>query len=407
MRVQKLLPLTLITLLCLISFVFAEEEPAKPEKKVPVKLTAKQAITKFAPYIAVVKQGPMGMQQHIAIRIEGEHIAPQFLSKMSGAEQIALLVEDNLLMYPSDSFSFTNGRVIFREEINPGDPDAPKPVTVAVPDKKKCSGVELGAYKARNVKFANIELPEGNKMKMLPSDTNPTAELGEDVFVIGRRGEEWKYAPFFLPAVINGELKEKERKLYSLNLTQEQLGGEALGGLLVKLDGTILGIINRIEGKTFDLCVSSLSDFADAVNTAIDEPEKLEKDDARVAGIAGRFEVDIPPHPEDVPPEQEPELRVFFGVSVSAMSEEKAKELGFDNPTGVIIEKVAGASPAEIAGIQVGDVILEAEGQVIDSPKQLKEILAKQKPGDEIEVLIRRDDEEFAAKVKLMGKKQK
>ena len=65
-----------------------------------------------------------------------------------------------------------------------------------------------------------------------------------------------------------------------------------------------------------------------------------------------------------------------------------------------IVEVVAG-SPAERAGLQVGDVITRFDGATIDGPADLVQAVRGHDPGDEVEVAYRRGDQTATVTVEL------
>ncbi len=140
----------------------------------------------------------------------------------------------------------------------------------------------------------------------------------------------------------------------------------------------------------------SLDTLADAVDTAVDDPDAL---DPVEEGVVPDM---VPPPP--VPRADQPgpaKPSAFLGVSVSPVSEEDARRLGLAEPTGVMVERVGKGSPAEKAGLKKGDVILEADGVVIDEPRRLKDVIASHMPGDVIEILLLRDGKETTVEVTL------
>jgi hypothetical protein len=78
--------------------------------------------------------------------------------------------------------------------------------------------------------------------------------------------------------------------------------------------------------------------------------------------------------------------------------------LDFENAgEGVGIEDVAPNSPASKAGVQPGDVIVKIGDDDVSSLQDLPGILRQRKPGDEVDVIVKRADKEVTLKVKLTG----
>lgn len=68
---------------------------------------------------------------------------------------------------------------------------------------------------------------------------------------------------------------------------------------------------------------------------------------------------------------------------------------------GALVVEVLPGTPADLAGIQVGDVILAVGGAPIDANHPLQAVLRQFRPGDRAEVRWLRQDQKLAAEVKL------
>jgi|YNPBryantNP2012_1023418.scaffolds.fasta_scaffold59948_2 membrane-associated protease RseP (regulator of RpoE activity) len=68
---------------------------------------------------------------------------------------------------------------------------------------------------------------------------------------------------------------------------------------------------------------------------------------------------------------------------------------------GALVQYVEPRSPADEAGIQVGDLITAVEGQAVDAANPLDEVLLRFKPGDRVEITVQRGGEERTLRVKL------
>lgn len=87
-----------------------------------------------------------------------------------------------------------------------------------------------------------------------------------------------------------------------------------------------------------------------------------------------------------------------LGVSVQSLGEQLAQYFGVDD--GVLVVSVVEDSPAEAAGIQAGDVIIEVAGREVEDPGDLIEVLAEQEAGPTT-VLLVRDRQERTFTVEL------
>ena len=86
-----------------------------------------------------------------------------------------------------------------------------------------------------------------------------------------------------------------------------------------------------------------------------------------------------------------PNDRPMMGVTVMPVSERSNTAVSRGLlPNGAYVTEVSAASPAEKAGIQRGDIIVEVDGTIITGSNELVNHLATYKAGDTVEVIIYR-----------------
>ncbi|MBC7223091.1 MAG: PDZ domain-containing protein [Anaerolineae bacterium] len=68
---------------------------------------------------------------------------------------------------------------------------------------------------------------------------------------------------------------------------------------------------------------------------------------------------------------------------------------------GALVRYVEPGSPADEAGLQVGDIILALEDQTVDAENPLDEVLHRFRPGDRVEMTIFREGQRQTIRVKL------
>ncbi len=83
--------------------------------------------------------------------------------------------------------------------------------------------------------------------------------------------------------------------------------------------------------------------------------------------------------------------RGWIGVGIQALNKDLADSLGRDDDAGALITAVEDDTPAAKAGLQVGDIILEFDGKVIEEMRDLPRIVAQSKVGDTYRLKISRD----------------
>ncbi|MGD9548556.1 MAG: PDZ domain-containing protein [Candidatus Krumholzibacteriia bacterium] len=84
----------------------------------------------------------------------------------------------------------------------------------------------------------------------------------------------------------------------------------------------------------------------------------------------------------------------YLGVSLQDLTPSMAKALQLGDRQGVLVNDVMEDSPAEKAGLQDGDVILEFAGRAIEDNGDLTKAVRKTEPGEKVEVVVLRDGEE-------------
>jgi C-terminal processing protease CtpA/Prc len=91
----------------------------------------------------------------------------------------------------------------------------------------------------------------------------------------------------------------------------------------------------------------------------------------------------------------------YLGVKMQELDSDLRKGLDITIESGVLISEVMEGSPAEAAGIEDGDVIIEFNGEKVDSPSALQELVAATESGDTIELKVFRDNKEKTYEVTI------
>ncbi len=101
----------------------------------------------------------------------------------------------------------------------------------------------------------------------------------------------------------------------------------------------------------------------------------------------------------DEPPRQGEIDRGWLGITLQALTKDMAEFWGLDLPGGIVVNNVVKGSPAEQAGLEVGDIIAAVNEQPITIDKEenipaFQRLVAQMGPGASVDMLvIRRHDE--------------
>jgi len=93
--------------------------------------------------------------------------------------------------------------------------------------------------------------------------------------------------------------------------------------------------------------------------------------------------------------------RAYIGVTIRAVDETDAQGLGLPKVQGVMVQDILKNSPAEKAGLQREDVILDLDGTPVNSPSELQTLVLQRRPGEKVKLRIWRDRKEITKVVRL------
>ncbi len=93
--------------------------------------------------------------------------------------------------------------------------------------------------------------------------------------------------------------------------------------------------------------------------------------------------------------------RAYLGVQIDEIDETTARELGMDRVSGVLVQGLIDGGPAELAGIQAGDVILKVDEKEVNRPNELQIEIARRQPDTDVTLKILRNGDEIDIEVTL------
>jgi serine protease Do len=245
-----------------------------------------------------------------------------------------------------DGYILTNAHVV----------NAADEVLVKLSDKREFKAQIIGADKRTDV--ALIKIDANNLPKVEIGDPSKL-KVGEWVAAIG--------SPFGLEnTMTQGIVSAKGRALPQENYvpfiqTDVAINPGNSGGPLFNLAGEVVGINSQIYSRSGGSMGLS---FSIPIDVAIDVSNQL-KETGKVT-------------------------RGWLGVAIQELTKELADSFGMKNTNGALIAGVEKGSPAEKGGLEPGDVIINFNGEVIETSSDLPRVVAATKPNKVVNVTVLR-----------------
>lgn len=240
-------------------------------------------------------------------------------------------------------------------------------ITVTLSDRRKFTAKVIGMDKQSDIALLKID---ASNLPTVKIGTGSDLKVGEWVLAIG--------SPFgFDHSVTAGIVSAMGRNLPSENYvpfiqTDVAINPGNSGGPLINLKGEVVGINSQIYSKTGGFMGLS---FAIPIEMAMNAADQL-RDKGRVS-------------------------RGWLGVMIQDVTHELADSFGLPQPTGALVSRVLPDSPAEKAGVRVGDIILKFNDRIVHNSYMLPPIVGVSRVDRAASIQILRDGKEKSIKIKI------
>lgn len=214
---------------------------------------------------------------------------------------------------------------------------------------------------------------EGRNMPMLNLGNSDELRIGEWVMAVGSPLSE-----SLAHTVTQGIVSAKGRANIQLIDLEDFIQTDAAinpgnsGGPLLNLDGEVVGINTAIASRSGGfqgIGFAIPSNIAQRVMQSIIETGKV--------------------------------VRAYLGVTGSNLDQTMAQGFGLESAMGALVYEVREGSPAEKAGLKDGDIILEMNGQPVQSFDQMRANIATKVPGTKVNLKVNRNGEMLDLQVTL------
>ena len=233
-------------------------------------------------------------------------------------------------------------------------------VQVRFPDGKEYRATVVGTDPSTDVALLKLQSPPAD-LQALELGAAEDLEIGDLVVAIG--------SPFGLQGTVTaGIVSALDRELTAPDgftidgavQTDAAINPGNSGGPLLDGQGRVVGVNSQITSES-------------GANDGIGYAVPAETIEEVVAALRAGRSIERP----------------YLGVRMS------------DADQGAQIVEVVDGSPADEAGLQVGDVVTEVGGDEIDSSDDLRRAVAEAQPGDELELHVTADGDERDVTVEL------
>lgn len=263
------------------------------------------------------------------------------------------------LIFDPGGLVVTNNHVVQRAEF----------LQVYFSDGTKTEGTVIGTDSVFDIAVLKVNRPVP---AVVPLGTSSGLDLGQTVIAIGSPIDQ--YPGTTTVGVISG-LDRGVGGMKGLIQTDASINSGNSGGPLLNVSGEVIGINTLVVRSTADGKTLEGLGFAIPSNQVR----------AIVAELVSRG--------NNAPP--------YIGVGYQEVDLQVASAMNLDMVAGVVITQIETGSPADQAGLQERDLILEIGGQKIDRNHVFPDVLSKYKPGDTVTLTILRKGEQLQFKLAL------
>ncbi|MBR0350722.1 MAG: trypsin-like peptidase domain-containing protein [Clostridia bacterium] len=244
--------------------------------------------------------------------------------------------------------------------------DANKVTVTLYNDKTEYEAKIIGKDEQTDLAVIKIDKTGLTKAEFADSDS---IKVGEFAMAVGNPLGMNSSITCGVISAVNREVTDNNGKTYTLIQTDAAINSGNSGGALVNYEGKVIGLNtlkllgNGVEGMGFAIPINSTKNITEQLI----QYSKVK--------------------------------RPYIGISGVDLDEKTAQT--YKLVVGVYVKRVENFSSAEKAGLQIGDVITEVEGQKVTTMDKINEIKNAKNIGDELKLKVNRDGKDIDLTVVL------
>jgi serine protease Do len=259
-----------------------------------------------------------------------------------------------------DGYILTNNHVV----------DGADEIQVRLIDRREFDALVIGADERSDLALLKIEASDLPYLKFAKPNS---LKVGEWVLAIGSPfGLDYSASAGIVSAIGRSIPTEKNENYVPFIQTDVAINPGNSGGPLFNLKGEVVGINSQIYTRSGGSIGLS---FAIPVAVAQGVVEQLKE--------KGRVD------------------RGWLGVVIQEVSRDLASSFGLSKPMGALVAQLEPKGPADMAGIRVGDVIIEFDGNPILMSSDLPHAVGRTVPGRSVPVVVMREGKKRALNVEV------
>lgn len=265
------------------------------------------------------------------------------------------------IIISEDGYILTNNHIVSTSSDNSyyEVSEATKVTVTLFNDETEYEAKIVGTDEQTDLAVIKIEKAALTKAEFADSDN---VKVGEFAMAVGNPLGMESTITCGVVSAVNRKVTDSDGKNYTLIQTDAAINAGNSGGALVNSQGQVIGINTLklegtgIEGMGFAIPINSTTD----ISSQLIKYSKVK--------------------------------RPYIGITGMDLDEKTAKANNL--VVGVYVKAIDDFSAAEKAGLKIGDVIIEADGQKITTMDELTEIKNKHQIGDEMKIKVNRNGEE-------------